>query len=79
MKRKQCSNRVANIFVLNQVRVDQDGLYADNVLSKIWFGKSYSSQNLSNFLANFATEKVTQVQTTERTVRSFNSKVNLKI
>ena len=50
--------RVVNGFVPNQVRVYHERVYADNVVSKLWFVKSFSSQHDFQFIANIATENV---------------------
>ena len=70
------SFRVANDIVLNQAPVFFQRVYADNVVSKFWFVRSFSSQHHSKFNANVATEKKSQVRTKECKTRSFICKVN---
>ena len=48
---------VTNDIVLNQVRVCHERVYADNVISKFWFVRSFFSQHYSKFIAHFATQK----------------------
>ena len=69
--------RVANFFVFNQVRVHQKRVYADNVVSKFWFVKSFPSQHYSKFITKNTSENVSQIHTKERKTRSFICKVNL--
>ena len=73
---QQWSLRVANDIVLNQTRVYHERVYADNVLSKFWFVRSFSSQHHSIFIANIATENVSTVSTNECKARSFICEVN---
>ena len=49
---QQWSLRVAHDIVLNQVRVYHESAYADNVISKFWFVRSFSSQLYSKFITN---------------------------
>ena len=55
--------RVANDNVFNQVCVYYERLYADNVVSKCWFVRSFSCQQYSKFIANNTSENVTQIST----------------
>ena len=68
---------VANDIILNQVRVYLERVNADNVLSKFWFGRSFSSQHHFKFIANIATEIVSLVISKEFKTRSFIWEVNL--
>ena len=70
--------RVANDIVLNQVRVYHERVYVDNVVSKFWLMRSFFSQHHSKFIANIATENVSQVRNKECKTRSFVCKVNVK-
>ena len=74
---QQCSFRVANDIVLNQVRVYHDRVYADNVVSKFWFVRSFSSQHYSKFITKITSENESQIRTKECKTRSFIWKVNL--
>ena len=47
---QQWSLCVINDFVLNQLRVYHEKVYADKVVSKFWFVRSFSSQHHSNSL-----------------------------
>ena len=49
---QQWSLCVANDIVFNQVRVYHERMYADNVGSKFWFLRSFSSQHYSKFIIN---------------------------
>ena len=74
---QQWSLRVAHDIVLNQVRVYHDRVYTNNVVSKFWFVRSFSSQHYSKFLTNITSENVSQIRTKECKSRSFICKVNL--
>ena len=74
---QQWSLCVANDFVLNQVCVYHERVYAYNVLSKFWFVRSFSSQHYSKFITNITSENVSQIRTKECRTRSFICKVNL--
>ena len=74
---QQWSLRFANDIVLNQVRVYQERLHVDNVVSKVWFVSSFSSQNYRKFIPNINSEKVSQIRTKECKTISFICKVNL--
>ena len=74
---QQWSLRVANDFVLNQVRVYHERVYADNVVSKFWFVGSFSSQHYSKIITNVTSENVSQIPTKECKTRSFICKVYL--
>ena len=69
--------RIANDTVLNQVRVYHERVYADNVGSKVWFLRSFSSQHCSKFNINNTSENVSQIRTKKCKTRSFICKVNL--
>ena len=73
----QWNLRVANDFVRNQVHVYHERVYADNIVSKVWFVRSFSSQHYSKFITNITSKIVSQIRTKERKTRSFNCKVNL--
>ena len=75
---QQWSLRVANDIVLNQVRVYHQRVYVDNVVSKIWFVRSFSSQHYSKFITNNISKNVSQIRTKECNTRSFICKVNLQ-
>ena len=66
-----------SVYIMSQVRVYHERVYADNVVSKFWFVRSLSSQHHSKLIANIATENVSQVHIKECKTRSFNCKVNL--
>ena len=68
---------VANDFVLNQVGVYHESVYADNVVNKFWFVRSFSSQHYSNLITNITSENVSQIRTKECKSGSFICKVNL--
>ena len=55
---QQGSFRVVNGIVLNQVGVYHERVCADNVVSKIWFVRSFSSQHYSKFITNNTSENV---------------------
>ena len=63
---QQWSLCVANDIVLNHERV-----YADKVVSKFRFVRSFSSQHYSKFNTNFASEYVSQIRTEECKTRYF--------
>ena len=68
---QQWSFCVANDIVLNQVGVYHERVYADNVVSKIWFARSISSQHYSTFISNITSELVSQIRTNECKTVSF--------
>ena len=74
---QQWSLCVANDIVLNQVGVYHERVYADNVVSKFWFVRSFSSQPYSKFYANITSQNVSQIRTKECKAGSFICKVNL--
>ena len=74
---QQGSLYVANDNVLNQVGVYHERVYADNVLSKFCFVRSFSSQHYSKFITNITSQNVSQIRTKECKTRSFICKVNL--
>ena len=61
----------ARNIVLNQVSVYHERVYADNVVSKIWFVRLFSSQLYSKFTTNIFSENVFQIRTKECETRSF--------
>ena len=56
-------NYSLNDFLINKFRVYHERVYMDNVVSNIWFVRSFSSQRHSNLIPNIATEKVSQNRT----------------
>ena len=74
---QQWSLCVANDIVLNQVRVYHEGVYADNVVSKFWFVRSFSSQHYCKFITNIIPENVSKICTKECKTRSLICKLNL--
>ena len=74
---QQWSLCVANDIVLNQVGVYHERVYADNVVSKFWFLRSFSSQHYSKFVTNITSENVSQIRSKECKTRSFICNVNL--
>ena len=54
---------VANVIVHNQVPVYHERVIADKIVSSFWIVRSISSQNHPKFLANTATEKISQAGT----------------
>ena len=68
---------VANDNVLNQVGVYHERVYADNVLSKFWFVRSFNSQHYFKFITDITFENVSQIRTNECKTGSFPCKVNL--
>ena len=68
---QQWSSRVANDTVLNQVRVNHERVYADNVVINFWFVRSFSSQHYSKLITNNTSENVSQDRTKECKTRSF--------
>ena len=73
---QQWSFRVANDIVLNEVRVFHERVYADNVIGKFCFVRSFSSKHYSKFITNIISENVSQIRTKECKTRSFICKVN---
>ena len=73
---QQWSLRVANDIVLNQVGVYHERVYADNVVSKFWFVRSFSSQHYSKFITNITSKYVSQIRTKECKTGCFICKVN---
>ena len=74
---QQWSLRVANDIVLNRVRVYHERVYADNVVSKFWFMRSFCSEHYAKFITNNTSENVSQIRTKKCKTRSFICKVNL--
>ena len=68
---QQWSLCVAKDIVLNQVGVFHERMYADNVVSKFWFVRSFSSQHYSKFITNITSEYVSQMRTKECKTGSF--------
>ena len=74
---QQWSFCVANDIVLNQVVVYHERMYADKVVRKIWFVRSFSSQHYSKFITNITSENVSQICIDECKTGTFICKVNL--
>ena len=74
---QQWSFRVANDILLNQVGVYHERVCANNVVSKFWFVRSFSSQHYSKFITNITCENVSQIRTKECKTGSFICKVPL--
>ena len=74
---QQWSLRIANDIVLDEVRVYHKRVDADNVVSKIWFVRSISSQHYSKFITNITSKNVSQIRSKECKARFFIFKVNL--
>ena len=70
-------HRVANDILLHRVRVYHERGYADNVVSKFWFVRSFSSQHYSQFITNITSENVSQFRTKKSKTGSFICKVSL--
>ena len=68
---QQCGLCVTNDIVLNQVGVYHERVYPDNVVSKIWFLMSFSSQHCSKFVSNISSKFVSQIRTKECKTGSF--------
>ena len=68
---------VTNDFVLNELRVYHERVYADNVVSKFWFVGSFTSQHCSKFIANNTSDKMSQICTKKCKTRSIICTVNL--
>ena len=60
---QQWSFSVANDIVLNQVGVYHERVYADNVVSKLWFVRSFSSQFYSKLINKITSKNVSQIRT----------------
>ena len=73
---QHCNPRVANDIVLNQVLVYHERVYADNVVSKFWFVRSFSSPHYSKFNTNLFSVIVSQIHTKECQTTSFICNVN---
>ena len=67
---------VANDIGLNEIHEYDERVYADKVLSKLWFVRSFSSRHHSQFLANIASEILSQVRTEKCKTRSIICTVN---
>ena len=74
---QQWSLRVANDIVLDRVRVYHERVHGDNVVSKFWFVRSFSSQHYSKFITNITSENVSQIRNKECKTGSFICLVNL--
>ena len=74
---QQRSLLFAHHFVLNQVRVYHERVYADRFIVKIWFVRSFSSQQYSKFITDNTSERVSQILTKRCKSRSSFCKVNL--
>ena len=74
---QQWSFCVTNDIILNQVGVYHERVYADNVVSKFWFVRSFSSQHYSKFINNITSENVSHIRTKERKTGFLICKVNL--
>ena len=75
---QQWNLRVATDIVLRQVYVQHERKYADIVVSKFWFVRSFCHQHHSKFITNITSEKVSQVRTKKCKTISFSLKVNLR-
>ena len=64
-------------FLLNQVLVFHERVYADNVASKFWFYRSFSSQHYPKFITNINSENITQIHTQECKTWYFICMVNI--
>ena len=65
-------------IVLNQVRVYHDNVYADNVVSKFGYLRSFFSPYHSKIIADIANKNLPQVGTEKFKTGSLICKVNLK-
>ena len=74
---QQWSLSVANDNVLNQLGIYHERVYANSFVSKLWFVRSFSSQQYSKFITNIISEHVSQIRTKECKTGSFICKVNL--
>ena len=74
---QQWSLCLANDIVLNQVGVYHEKVYADNVVGKFWFVRSFSSQHYSKFITSITCENMSQIPTKECKTGTFICKVNL--
>ena len=70
---------VANDIVLNQVGVYHERVYADKVVSKFWFVRSFSSQHYSKFITNITSEYVSHIRTKQCKTGCFICKANLNL
>ena len=64
-------------IALNQGRVYHERVYADNVVSKIWFVRAFFSQHYTELITYNTSGNVSQIRTEECKTRSFICKVNL--
>ena len=60
---QQWSCRVANDILLNQVCVYFERVYAYNVLSRLWFVRSFSSQHYCKLITNITSESLSRICT----------------
>ena len=74
---QQCCLRVTNDIVFNQVGVYHERVYADNVVSKLSFVRSFPSQHYFKFNTEITSESVSQIRSKECKIRPFIFKVNL--
>ena len=74
---QQCSRFVANNIVINQFCVYHERMYGYNVVSNLWFVRSFSSQYYSEFITNNNSENVSQIRNRECKTRYFIFKLNL--
>ena len=79
LKRKQRSNGAfvspTTMYSIRSVYIMR--VYADNVVSKFLFVRSFSSQHYSKVVTNITSIKVSQIRTKKCKTRSFICKVNL--
>ena len=68
---------VVKDFVLNKICVNHERVYAYNVLIKLWFQRSFSSQHYSKFITNKNSDNLSQILTKECKTRFFICKVKL--
>ena len=54
---------VAKDNVLNQVRVYRERVYADKILRKNWFVRSFETQHYPKFIAKITSENVSELRT----------------
>ena len=63
-------------YYIQSVCVHHERVGADDEVSKFWFVRSFSSQPHSKFIANIATENMSQVRTKECKTISFICEIN---
>ena len=64
-----------NDTLLRQIRSYHEVVFADNVVKRFWFVRSFGSQHYSKFIDNISPENVSQVRTKECKTRSFICKL----